>query len=467
MYQQQVHLINTFRMLFDALCVIAAGYAGRAVVLQYYPWLWNLSSAEFIASILVIMFANNYIMGRLHLYSDRKHASYVQMLWAVTKTIIADFIILSAGMLIYRQLYGARLFFASYLVIAWILIIIERSLLRFFYETTHKDRLKLRRILIIGDMERGRLIADSLQKQLSWGHEIVGSVTDRKEELADPGVIGHIENLAAILHTHAIDEVIFALGSDRAIDLQGYLKTCRTMGITTRILPALWNAGNRGMRAENYQGIPFLTFNENNFNATGLFYKRILDIIGGVVGTCILMIVFPFVALAIKMDSPGPVMFTQKRVGQNGRIFNLYKFRSMAADAEAAKAALLAANEMNGAMFKIADDPRITRVGRWLRKTSIDEIPQFLNVLKGEMSLVGTRPPTPDEVEQYKEWHYRRISAKPGITGLWQISGRNKIRNFDEVVELDCTYLANWRFLEDLKIIFRTVLVVFQRKGAA
>ena len=175
---------------------------------------------------------------------------------------------------------------------------------------------------------------------------------------------------------------------------------------------------------------------------------------------------YPFVAVAIKLDSTGPVLFKQERMGRNGRIFNLYKFRSMYADAEARKQELLDNNQMNGALFKMTDDPRITKVGRWLRKTSIDEFPQFINVLKGEMSLVGTRPPTLDEVEIYQPQHLKRISAKPGLTGLWQVSGRNKITDFEEVVELDCRYLDQWRFITDIKILAKTVIVVLQRKGA-
>ena len=135
-------------------------------------------------------------------------------------------------------------------------------------------------------------------------------------------------------------------------------------------------------------------------------------------------------------------------------------------DAEERKEEFMEKNEMNGAMFKLKDDPRITRIGKWLRKTSFDEFPQFLNVIKGEMSLVGTRPPTSEEVNQYKPWHLKRISAKPGITGLWQVSGRNQITDFDKVVELDCRYLDNWRFIDDIKILFKTLLVVLQRKGA-
>ncbi|MBE9550468.1 MAG: sugar transferase, partial [Proteobacteria bacterium] len=166
------------------------------------------------------------------------------------------------------------------------------------------------------------------------------------------------------------------------------------------------------------------------------------------------------------IDSPGPVLFKQLRVGMHGRRFYLYKFRSMVADAESQKAALFAKSEMNGPMFKMERDPRITRVGRFLRKTSLDEFPQFINVLKGEMSLVGTRPPTPDEVKQYEDWHRRRISIKPGITGLWQISGRNVITDFAEVVKLDLEYIDGWRLSKDLMILWKTVWVVLARKGA-
>lgn len=466
MYYQQVSLINTFRMLFDAMSIITAGYCAYFIILYYYPWLQPLDGPIFIASVLAIMFINNFVMGRFKLYSDKKPAFYHEMLWAITKTVVIDFAILAAGMLLLKQFYGARMFYGFFLVISFMILVIERSILRFFYEKNRTNRPNLRRVLIVGNIERGKLVSNALQKQLSWGHEVIGNLTDKTQELYNPGTIGHIDDLKDILHTEAIDEVIFALGPERSLDLDGYLKTCRTMGITTRIIPALWAPGTRSMHAENYQGIPFLTFHENNFDATGLFYKRILDIAGGIVGTLFFIIIFPFVAYEIKRDSPGPVIFKQKRVGQNGRIFNLYKFRSMTSDADKMKSELLKDNEMLGAMFKITNDPRITKVGNWLRKTSVDEIPQFLNVLKGEMSLVGTRPPTPDEVEQYKDWQYRRISAKPGITGLWQVSGRNKITDFDRIVELDCTYISNWHFSDDIKIIFKTISAVIQRKGA-
>ncbi|MDD2338641.1 MAG: sugar transferase, partial [Geobacteraceae bacterium] len=166
-------------------------------------------------------------------------------------------------------------------------------------------------------------------------------------------------------------------------------------------------------------------------------------------------------------DSKCPVLFRELRVGKTNRLFSLYKIRTMTADAESRKVELNLKNEMNGYMFKIADDPRVTRVGRFLRKTSVDEFPQFINVIKGEMSLVGTRPPTPEEVEKYADWHRRRISVKPGITGLWQVSGRNKINDFSEVVKLDLYYIDNWRFAYDLRILGKTIWVVLAGRGAS
>jgi exopolysaccharide biosynthesis polyprenyl glycosylphosphotransferase len=194
--------------------------------------------------------------------------------------------------------------------------------------------------------------------------------------------------------------------------------------------------------------------------------KRLIDILGGMVGLLITAVVTPFVALAIKLDSPGPIFFAQTRIGKNGRRFKIYKFRSMYIDAEARKKELEAQNEMQGLMFKMENDPRITKVGKFIRKTSIDELPQFYNIVKGDMSLVGTRPPTEDEFEQYNSHYRRRISMTPGLTGLWQISGRSEIVDFDDVVKYDLEYIDNWTIGLDIKILFQTVWVVLTGKGS-
>jgi exopolysaccharide biosynthesis polyprenyl glycosylphosphotransferase len=197
-----------------------------------------------------------------------------------------------------------------------------------------------------------------------------------------------------------------------------------------------------------------------------MLFKRIFDAAGALCGLLVLVACYPWLALIIKCTSRGPVFFRQVRVGKNGKRFVIYKFRSMAVDAEKQKDGLQELNECDGAIFKMKDDPRVTAIGRVMRKLSLDELPQFINVLKGEMSLVGTRPPTVDEVAQYQKWHHRRISIKPGITGLWQVSGRNQILNFDEIVRLDLSYIDSWSIWLDIKIILKTILVVFRRGHA-
>lgn len=192
--------------------------------------------------------------------------------------------------------------------------------------------------------------------------------------------------------------------------------------------------------------------------------KRLIDIVGSLVGLLFLALIFVPVAIAIKLDSPGPIFYKQQRHGLHGQPFMIRKFRSMVQDADALKVKV--PNEANGLIFKNREDPRVTRVGRFLRKTSLDEFPQFWNVLVGEMSLVGTRPPTSDEVMHYGERHWQRLSVKPGITGEWQVNGRSSVKDFEQIVDLDLRYQSQWSPFYDLFIIFKTIYVIFNRTGA-
>ncbi|MEE8885792.1 MAG: sugar transferase [Eubacteriales bacterium] len=209
-----------------------------------------------------------------------------------------------------------------------------------------------------------------------------------------------------------------------------------------------------------------VNYSANVFEPSKMAVKRLVDIIGSIVGLILTGIIWLFLAPAIKIDSPGPVFFSQTRVGKNGKRFKIYKFRSMYQDAEARKAELMAKNQMKGLMFKMDDDPRVTKVGKFIRKTSLDEFPQFWNVLKGDMSLVGTRPPTEKEFLQYNAYYRARLTLRPGLTGLWQVSGRSDITDFDEVVRLDMQYINNWSLSGDFKILFKTIGVLFNHKGA-
>jgi exopolysaccharide biosynthesis polyprenyl glycosylphosphotransferase len=239
------------------------------------------------------------------------------------------------------------------------------------------------------------------------------------------------------------------------------------MGITIRVVFDFYESSSTRREIGLFHGeLPILTFHSKSFDAQQLLMKRALDIAGSLIGLGLFAPFLPLIALAIRLDSKGPIFFSQERIGENGRVFNCWKLRTMVVDAVEQKESLRSHNQMQGAMFKIKDDPRITRIGKWLRQFSLDEFPQFWNVLKGEMSLVGTRPPTPDEVAQYQNWHRRRICIKPGITGLWQVSGRSAINDFDQIVRLDLQYIDNWSLWLDIKLLLKTVWVVLARRGA-
>ena len=245
------------------------------------------------------------------------------------------------------------------------------------------------------------------------------------------------------------------------------MRMCEAMGITVHMLLKLYDLKLSRVHISMLGPLPMLTFHTVNLNRVQNAIKRSLDISGSLIGIFITVIVSILIIPAIKFDSDGPIFFKQRRVGRYGRVFYLYKFRTMCVDAEAKKVELLALNEhTDGLMFKIKEDPRITRVGAFLRKTSLDELPQFFQVLKGDMSLVGTRPPTLDEVAQYHIEHLRRISIKPGITGMWQVNGRSNVRDFEDVVALDTQYIDNWTIWLDFNILLRTVWQVMHRKNA-
>ncbi len=265
----------------------------------------------------------------------------------------------------------------------------------------------------------------------------------------------------------SLDEVIICAGRKEQERLREAMENMAAMGITIHLQIPVMELKEAPQRILSQFGCYHMITYANKVAPFGaLMLKRLMDIAGALAGTLLLGVLTLILIPVIKLDSPGPVFFSQKRVGRNGRIFKMYKFRSMYMDAEERKKELMARNEMEGLMFKMEDDPRITRVGRFLRRTSLDEFPQFINILKGDMSLVGTRPPTLDEFEQYKTYHKKRLSFRPGLTGMWQVSGRSDITDFEEIVRLDVEYIDNWSVALDVKILIKTVLTVFAEKGA-
>lgn len=274
------------------------------------------------------------------------------------------------------------------------------------------------------------------------------------------------EQLENILQHEVVDEVFIDLKQGEDLYREA-IECCEIMGITYH-----WNLGINSIDSrkntiiEPFFGYTVLTSSLRVADSRQLLIKRIMDIIGSLIGLAITLVIVIIFGPIIVIQSPGPIFFSQKRVGRNGRTFNMYKLRSMYPDAEKRKAELLGKNKMQGYMFKIDDDPRIIPIGKLLRKLSLDEFPQFFNVLRGDMSLVGTRPPTVDEYMQYEKHHKARLAMKPGLTGMWQVSGRSDIVDFEEVVRLDKKYIEEWNLGLDIKIILQTIVVVCTGKGS-
>jgi exopolysaccharide biosynthesis polyprenyl glycosylphosphotransferase len=324
-----------------------------------------------------------------------------------------------------------------------------------------------RNILIVGGGAKAQAMGDLISRYSDWGLKILGYV----EPNGQPGgggseSLGSVADIPRILEDNVVDEIIFVGSEPRDLEcLQDVLAFCKEQGIHTRVAADFFPTKVSKVSMEFLENVPLLTFSARPDHPVSLLVKRTMD---AVLAALLLALLMPFmfvVAILIRLTSRGPIIYRQVRCGLYGRRFVLYKFRSMHEGAEDVLWEIKHLNEMDGPVFKMRNDPRVTAIGRFLRKSSIDEWPQFWNVLKGDMSLVGPRAPLPDEVREYTRWQRRRLSVKPGITCLWQVSGRNEI-DFHEWMKLDLHYIDNWSLLLDLKILLRTFPVVLLGKGA-
>ncbi|MES2660444.1 MAG: sugar transferase [Verrucomicrobiota bacterium] len=352
--------------------------------------------------------------------------------------------------------------------------IVSRLLLRLVLLSARRSGYNYRFLLVVGANDRAFEVAERIDEKPELGYKIVGFVAEtaaaREESDARNNqwkVLGTLESLRSILTEERVDEIMVCLPVDsRFSDITMIVQNARDLGIVVRLMPNFADGTLlRNMYIEEFDDEYVVTlFREQMLMQ--LLVKRLIDASVSLAVLIVLLPVMVVVAILIKVTSPGPVFFSQNRVGMNQRQFRLYKFRSMVADAEERKLELQHLNERDGPAFKIENDPRTTAIGRFIRKMSIDELPQLLNVLSGEMSLVGPRPPLPEEVKRY-EWLFRkRLSVKPGITCIWQISGRNSV-SFEDWMEMDHEYIENWSLSLDLKILLKTVPAVLFGRGAS
>jgi exopolysaccharide biosynthesis polyprenyl glycosylphosphotransferase len=341
-------------------------------------------------------------------------------------------------------------------------------LLLAFYKKSSSSK----KIMIITTANQADEVLSHLISEQIWEYEVTYfTIIDQNlvgEKFGDIEVKASMNTMFDVAREQVLDGVFLHIPSDCNIklDLEEIILKLESMGVTVNLSINTFGLNIHEKTVQEMCGYHVLTFSSRLFNETQMCLKRVVDIIGGIVGCLLTIIGFFFIAPAILIESPGPVFFSQERVGKNGRRFRIYKFRSMYVDAEERQQEFILQNEMNGLMFKMSNDPRITRVGRFLRKTSLDELPQFFNIVKGDMSLVGTRPPTVSEFLQYEGRHKRRLALRAGLTGLWQVSGRSNITDFEDVVKLDLEYIDNWSLMLDIRILLKTIYVVIFGKGS-
>lgn len=455
---------NTVQMLLDVLILVCA--FGMAFCIQGYKMEDRVTLAMMA---LVAVFILIYLLSNKeeYLYNVTMFYYLDRVQRKITKSFLIATIATAALMSFIASGEEARKFYLVFLIIAYVLA----SVKMFFFKPINKlvTGENAPRTAFAGKRGQFNKFRYFLEKT-SIRVNPIGYIAMRREDLegAEEEYLGCLEDLEQLIREHSLDQIYIIQKQGEELPFtQKYVDLCIDMGVTVRLVVDFYKRRRANSYVSTVGTYPIITYHTITLNSYEQMIKRVMDIFGGLVGILISSPIMLVTAIAIKIDSPGPVLFKQTRVGQNGRQFRIYKFRSMYIDAEERKKELMAQNEIEGGvMFKMKDDPRITKVGKVIRKLSIDELPQFFNVVQGTMSLVGTRPPTLDEVEKYKRNQWRRISIKPGLTGMWQVSGRSKVQNFDDIVELDTEYIDNWSLWLDIKILLKTVVVLLKHNDA-
>ncbi|HYC62559.1 MAG TPA: sugar transferase [Thermoanaerobaculia bacterium] len=430
--------------------------------------------AEYVRIYPLVLIIWSVLLFSYNSYHSHRTIPLTREALTTIRVVISGNVLLAtvAYLLPLRQL--SRSWFVLFAALAAVLLLAEKILVRMLARWVRSKGLNYRTVLIVGTGRRATDIARMIVGHKYWGYKILGFVSDGhrlSNGWARYRIYGNVPDLKRILEAHEvgepIDEVVFAVTRKKLDEMKQIFIMCEELGIRTRVAMNIFQNRVARLELEELEGVPFLTFTTTPSNETQLALKRLLDIAVSLLLLALTGPLLAIAALAIRITSPGSVLFKQKRIGLNGRMFTLYKFRTMIEDAHERREEVAHLNEMNGPVFKAKSDPRVTPVGRWLRRFSLDEVPQLWNVLKGDMSLVGPRPPIPEEVASYHRWHRRRLSMKPGLTCLWQISGRNDIQDFDRWMKLDLQYIDNWSPSLDFKILLRTIPAVLSGKGAS
>lgn len=454
--------------MFVDLCLVAAsffmGYFIRDTINNIYPlkdYLWILP---------IFLFMWGVLLNSFRMYESFRVRYISDVLFIVFKTAFVGLTLFGGFAYIFKLQFISRAFISFVFLVATALIIIEKIAVIFFFRHIRRRGYNLRNILIVGTGKRAQHFMSIVDEHAEWGLQIIGLVDEDAAKVGQTlngyKVIGSFGDIPQIIHNNIVDEVVFVVPRSWLNKIEDIMNFCETEGLKINIAVDYFELKLAKARQSDLSGFPLLTFESTPIKPWQLLTKCTFDLAFSLFMLILLLPVFIVVAIIIKLTSSGDIFFRQKRCGLNGRVFRLYKFRTMVQGAEEKLNELMAQNEMVGPVFKMKKDPRITPIGSFLRKTSIDELPQFWNVFRGDMSLIGPRPPIPTEVNKYDNWQRRRLSMRPGITCLWQVSGRNKITDFNEWARLDLEYIDKWSLWLDIKIFLRTIPVVLFGIGA-
>lgn len=438
------------------ISILPQNFLDKAHSFREYLWLLIFSLVLWIAA-----------LTHFGVYDSMREKGFFRIFWIVFDASLVSVLVFSATAFLFNWEILTRNFIFAFFVLVVILLTAEKMSVLMFLHYIRKSGYNFRVLLIVGSGDRARLFVQTVNQHPEWGVRIFGFV-DEKEmigaEIENSRVIGTFEDIENILVKNVIDEVVFLMPRKWLNSLEDYVMVCEKVGVKATIAVDFFNTEIAKPLIKDMHGWPLLTFDTTPIDSGLLTIKRLIDIVGSFSGLILLSPIFILIGTGIKLTSKGPVFFRQVRCGINGREFNIYKFRTMVEDAEKKLKELIKHNEIEGPAFKIQKDPRVTRIGRILRKTSLDELPQLINVLKGDMSLIGPRPLMPWVVKGFESWQRRRLSLRPGIACIHEVVARND-KDFDRWMKHDLEYIDNWSLKLDAEILIRAIAVVFRGTG--
>lgn len=465
--------VRNLTILTD-LILLNVGFFLAYIVRYEFQWLLPTTAivpyADYVGQqvllniLLIITFSQNKVWHR------RRGEFWVDEISRIGYATAAGIALMMAFTFFFRPLAFSRLLLVWALLFIVLLVALARLARRIILHILYERGIGVDKALIVGSGEVGRGVIRTLLARPDLGFKAIGYLDDgATENNIGSGRIPHLgdmTDLRVLLNRERdIHTVFVALPGKLDRQIEQLVRLCQQQGVQARVVPDLFQLSLNRVEFNNMAGIPMLSVREVSISRTGELLKRAVDLLIALILALPVMVLTAIVVAAIKLETPGPAFFVQERIGQHGEPFKMVKFRSMVVDADSQKEALQIMNEASGPIFKIRNDPRLTQVGRIIRRLSLDELPQLYNVLVGDMSLVGPRPPLAAEVEQYQPWHRQRLEVKGGITGLWQVSGRSDL-TFDEQCLLDIYYIENWSMALDVRILLQTIPHILFGRGA-